>query len=192
MPLSKPQPSKRTMQAFRNGIAELVDMGRAPGDLRPEGYPYEIYVLTLGQAAKGSKLGDSKAVAWELLLESASGLPVAAAVGHPPAGRTPRMTSLARGPLIARLLAATAQIENLPEVQVRDYELRRLFIGGLSVRAFWLKALAGSEDLIVPYNAVITEFVRMKPYASGEFMRVIGKLARKRLKFNDRPRSRKK
>jgi hypothetical protein len=168
-------------------MKELQDLGRAPRDLLGEGHEQEIFVLSLSDLVKGRGLNSAKSVAWQLLLDSASGLPVAAVVGHPHPGKTPRLTSLGRGPLIAKSLEATAEVEALPEVQDHEYELRRLGIAGLNIRAFWLKSLDGAGDLIVPYHAVTNAFKRMQPYREDEFIPVIRRLAQKRLKFDDRP-----
>jgi hypothetical protein len=188
MALMKPRPSAATSEAFQIGLAELVKLGRAPRDLAPEGYAQEVFVLSLNQVAKGADLDEAKSVSWQLLLDSASGMPVAVSIGHPPAGKRPRVTSLARGPLVAKNLEFTAEVESLPEVQRHDYELRRLFIAGLSIRAFWLKSLDGADDLLVPHDAVHEEFKRMQPYPAEKVLSVIRGLAKKRLKFNDSPK----
>lgn len=100
------------------------------------------------------------------------------------------MTSLARGPLIAKAIRTSREVELLPHVQANNYELRRLWISGLSIHAFWLKSMDGLDDLAVPYHALAEELNGMQAYAMQEFMAVVKRLARKRLKANDSPRGR--
>jgi hypothetical protein len=63
-----------------------------------------------------------------------------------------------------------------------------LFIAGLSIRAFWLKSVKGDRDLVVPFHAAAKEFQRMKTYPKGKFMTIVRRLAKARLKFDDRPK----
>ena len=189
MALVKPTPSAETTRAYREGLAELIELGRAPKGLPAAEYPQQVFVLALQDAARGAGLEHAKPVVWQFLLGSAAEPAFAAAVAHPPPGESPKLTSLARGPLIAQSIRASQEVEALPEVRAANYELRRLFIAGLSIRAFWLKSLEGKPDLAVPYHALAEELKGMQAYAMDEFMSIIRRLARKRLKFDNSPRT---
>lgn len=187
MALVKPTPSDDTARAYREGLAELIELGRAPAGLPAAEYPQQVFVLALQDAARSTGLEQAKPVFWQFLLGSASEPAYAADVAHPPPGRPPKMTSLARGPLIAKSIRASQEVEALPQVRAGNYELRRLFIAGLSIRAFWLKSLEDKSDLAVPYHALAEELKAMQPYRMVEFMSIIRPLARKRLKFDNSP-----
>ncbi|HUA19842.1 MAG TPA: hypothetical protein VMU80_10535 [Bryobacteraceae bacterium] len=188
MAITKPVPSPAVRQAFRQGLEEMIQMGRAPRDLAKAVDPQQIYVLAVSDIAEGAGVAAARPAVWEFLVGSAAGPAVAVCIAHPPKGKSPRMTSLTRGAIPAEAIEATRQVERLPQVQTRDYELRRLRISGLSIGAFWLKPQAGARDLAVPYHAIHHELQRMRPYPMGEFMTVIRRLARQRVQFDDAPR----
>lgn len=188
MALTKPTPSAAIRKAFRDGLNEMIQQGRAPRDLAKMVDPQQIYVLAVSDLANGGGIVDARPAVWEFLVGRVTGPAVAVCIAHPPKGMPPRMTSLTRGEIPAEALEATHQIERLPQVQARDYELRRLRISGLSIGAFWLKASTGNRDLAVPYHAIHHELQRMRAYPMGEFIKVIRPLARQRVQFDDAPR----
>ena len=188
MALIKPAPSRETRRAFREGLAEMIQLGRAPRDLATTVDPQQIYILGVSEIAKGAGIDHARPMVWEFLVGSAAGPAVAVNVAHPPPGTPPRMTSLTRGPIPAEALQATQDVERLPQVRARDYELRRLRISGLSIGAFWLRARTGGADLAVPYHAIQHQLERMRAYPMHEFLRVVRRLAVQRLKFDDSPR----
>jgi hypothetical protein len=165
----------------------LIELGRAPSGLPAAEYPQQIYALDLQDVPRGTGIEHAKPAFWQFLLGSASGLAFAADVGQPPPGKPPKMTSLARGPLIAKAIRASQEVEMLPAVQKNNYELRRLWISVLAIRAFWLKSLDGKADLAVPYHTLAEELKGMQAYPMDEFMSIVRSLARKRLKLDDSP-----
>lgn len=185
MALRRPVPSPATRKAFREGLAEMVRLRRAPQGLPPDPYPQQIYAFGLHQVVKGPDLARARHVAWEFLLGSESGPAVSVFVGHAPRGTPPKMTSIAREPLATQAIRLTLLVEKLPEVQRHNYELRRLRVPALSIGAFWLKSLEGRPDLVVPYEAIARKLKRMQAYPVEEFMSVVRPLAEKRLKFDD-------
>jgi hypothetical protein len=192
MPLTKPLPSAETRKAFQDGLAELNELGRLPEGLPPEDTPQQIFILDIHQIAAGAGLGDARPAVWQFLLGGSSGPAVAAAVGHPPAGTLPRMTSLARGPLINKAIQATLDVEKLPQVRDHDYELRRVAIAELCIRAFWLKSLEGRVDLAIPYHHAETDKLElMRAYPADDFMAIVRRLAKRRLKHDEAARPKK-
>ena len=137
MALRKPIPSPETRKAFRDGLAKLIRLGRAPTDLPPEDYPQQIYAIGLNDIVSGRGIRAARPVAWEFLVGSILGPAVSVYVGRPPKGSPPRTTSLSR-PLSIKALKATQEVEKLPEVQAHNYELRRLRIA----RTFHRRILA--------------------------------------------------
>jgi len=165
----------------------MIRLGRAPRDLAKKVDPQQIYVLAVSDIANGGGLRHARPAVWEFLVGQPSGPAVAVCIAHPPPASPPRMTSLTRGVIPAEALQATRQVERLPQVEARDYELRRLRISGLSIGAFWLKASSGGRDLAVPYHAIHHQLQRMRAYPMSEFLRVIRPLARERVRFDDAP-----
>ena len=180
-------PPRATRKAFQDGLAELIRYGRAPKDLPKQDVPQQIYILTLRELVEGKGLGEPKPMVWEFLVGRVSGPAVGVCVGHPPPGQPPRVTSITRGSDPAEALEATRQVEKLPQVQAKNYELRRLRIAGLSLGAFWLRSMDGGADLAVPYHTIAHELERMRAYPMSEFLAVVRPLAEKRLKFDDTP-----
>lgn len=182
MPLKRPQPSRATEKAFRDGLIAMMDMGRAPRGLSIEGEPQRIYSLSLKALVKGKGVQAAKPVVWEFLVGGQPKPAVLIAIGDPPGKEPPRLTSLTREPVAAEALDATRQVERLPHVRRHQYELRRLRIAALSIGAFWLKALdKGQADLAVPYHAIHDKLKRMQAYTMDEFLAVVRPIAEKRL-----------
>lgn len=182
MPLKKPQPSSATTKAFRDGLAEMIHLGRAPEGLPKVGFPQRVYALSLRNIVKGKGVERAKPVVWEFLVGETSGPVVVVAIGDPPAGKLPRMTSLMRQPDAAETAQATHQVEMLPGVRQHRYELRRLRIPALSLGAFWLKSLEkGQPDVAVPYHAIHKTLKRMHTYPMDEFLSVVRPIAEKHL-----------
>jgi hypothetical protein len=181
MPLKKPQPSAATRKAFHRGLAEMMELGRAPKDLPASGLPQRIYVLSLRAIAKGRGVERARPMVWEFLVGGPKRA-VLIAIGDPPGKKPPRMTSLTRGRVASAALQATRQVETLSPVRRHKYELRRLRISALSIGAFWLKSLEkGQPDLAVPYHAIHEKLKRMQAYTMEEFLSVIKPVAEKRL-----------
>jgi hypothetical protein len=185
-------PPRATRKACQEGLAEMIRYHRVPKDLPKLDTPQQIYILSLQEIVQGKGIPDPKPMVWEFLIGTASGPAVAISVAHPAPGQPPRMTSVTRGSDPAEALQATRQVEKLPQVQARNYELRRLRIAGLSIGCIWLRALGAGPDLAVPSHALDQELEKMRAYPLDEFLAVVRPLAEKRLKFNDSPAQTKK
>jgi hypothetical protein len=179
MALINQTPPAKTRRAFKKGLAEMIELGRAPTDLPRGDYPQQIYALGLDDIVVRKNLEDVKPVAWEFLMGRATGPAIAVAVRHPHTGQEPKVTSLMRGPLIAQAIQATHMVQKLRQVQRRNYELRRLRIPALSIGAFWLKSLDGGDDFVVPYQTVADELEPRTAYPMDEFLTIIRPMARK-------------
>jgi hypothetical protein len=192
MPLTKPQPSLSTTKAFRIGLAELMDLGRAPTGLSTDGFPQRIYALSLNAILRGNAMKSAKPVLWEFLVTDPRGTAVLVALANPRGEREPKVTSIARHPAATETRRAILRLEGLPVVKRNPYELRRLRIPALSLGAFWLKSLAKGDDLAVPYQTIHRELRRMHPYPMEEFLSVLRLIAEKRMKHEAALRRNKK
>jgi hypothetical protein len=182
MPLKKPQPSSATKKAFQDGLAEMIQLGRAPESLPKVGFPQRTYALSLDDIVKGRGVERAKPVMWEFQVGRDSGPIVIVCIGDPPPKKPPRMTSLTREPGAGEAAKARQQVERLPQVREHSYELRRLRIAALSLGAFWLKSLKkGESDLAVPYQALYEKLKSMHAYPMEEYMSVVLPIAKKRL-----------
>src|SRR5579863_1570160 len=173
MALKKPQPPPATRKAFRDGLAEMIVLGRAPKTLPAKAIPQRIYVLSPKSLLKGTGLDRAKPMLWEFLVGGGSQPAVIVNIGDPSGKKKPRMTSLTRDPMATEALEASRQVEALPRARRHRYELRRLRIGALSIGAFWLKSLeTGRPDLAVPYHTIHKKLKRMHAYSMDEFLSV--------------------
>jgi hypothetical protein len=65
-----------------------------------------------------------------------------------------KLIALYYGPIVGEDADAIQTLNNLPQVQTENYEVRVLEVPGLNFKAFWLKAMtAGSPDLAIPNPA---------------------------------------
>ena len=179
MPLSEARPSSATIQAFRKGLAELTELGRAPRGLPSESFPQLIYSITLADVLKGKGMEHAKPMVWEFSVGGSPGPAVLVAVSK---GRKPRVTSIARYPVAIETIRSLRRVRKLPVVKRNHYELRRLRIPALGVSAFWLKSMENDKaDLAVPYRAIHSELQGMRPYTMEEFFAVVRPIAEKRV-----------
>lgn len=182
MALKKPQPSPATRKAFLDGLAEMIALDRAPKTLPAKAIPQRIYVLSPKSLLKDTGMKRAKPMLWEFLVGGGSQPAVIVNIGDPAGKKKPRMTSLTRDPVASEALEASRRVEALPRVRRHRYELRRLRIGALAIRAFWLKSLEkGQPDLAVPYNTIHKKLKRMHAYTMDEFLSVARTIVKQRL-----------
>ena len=182
MALKKPQPSLATRKAFRDGLTEMIVLGRAPKTMPAKAIPQRIYVLSLKSLLKDTGMKRAKPMLWEFLVGGGSQPALIVNIGDPSKKKNPRMTSLTRDPVASEALEASRRVEALPHVRRHRYELRRLRIGALPIRAFWLKSLEkGQPDLAVPYNAIHKKLKRMHAYPMDKFLSVARGIVEQRL-----------
>ncbi|PWU07670.1 MAG: hypothetical protein C5B51_09550 [Terriglobia bacterium] len=175
-------------EAYHRGLLEMIELDRSPTGL-PEGLPQQIYVLQLSDIARGRNLSSAKHAAWRFYNGSFAGPAVGITVGEVKSGRQPRMTSLSHGHSVQKTFQQVSQVEQLPQVRVADYELRRLRVPG-TVTAFWLKSHMEGKDLVVPIAENLRTLKYMKPYPAEQFLAILRPIALKRQQANDEPRKR--
>lgn len=159
-----------------------------PGDPSPDrlvippvGQPF--LSVGLRQLVDGDEVLRAAPAGWRFLLRTErgrEGQAVAADVDTR-TGNAPKMTGVWRGAPIQQLAQAIDELETLPEVKERDYELRLLRIPGLHIEAFWLKPQAGGPDLVVPFRALAKEIQLMHAYSADEFFQIGRRMASEHL-----------
>ena len=115
---------------------------------------------------------------WRFLAEdAASNRKVACHVGQPRPDHPEKLTGLSTAPSIQNALDRLGELENLPDVQSDDFELRVLRIPRLQIEAFWLHAKSGDKDRFVPYAGFVErpdkQLNLMKSYDRSGFLRAI-------------------
>jgi len=192
MPVHKPSPPDAIRRALVAGVADFVDK-RDPLRRVLLQAPIGLHVFTLGlddilgklptevETAKvpgdaEKILGLTKSAGWRFLATGPSGA-IAGDVTLASTGKPARMTSLSRDPLIAKAIQATNEVDTLPEVQKKHYELRVLRIPGILLEAFWLKSLIDDIDLFVPVLTRSTKFEKLRPYTLQELLLIGRELA---------------
>ena len=179
--LKKSPPSPAILKAFREGLKEMVELGRAPEGLSKQADAQQIFTLALSAIVDGKGVKEAQPVAWDFLIGGGSTPTFLVAVSGV-RGKKPKMTSLTREPMAAQAAEATSHVENLPHVREHRYDLRRLRIPALSLGAFWLRSLEkGVPDLAVPYHAIHDKLKSMQACPMDEFLAVVRPIAEKRL-----------
>jgi hypothetical protein len=149
-----------------------------PGALQAQ----QVFYLSLNEAAHNSGTINPPAAGWRFLTGNASSGQLLARVVQLPPAQTWKLTGVFYGQRVADAIAASAYLQNLPEVGSNDYELRVLAIPGLNMEAFWLVAQsAASVDLIVPFpraaDQLIPSLKGQNPYKLLTFLALIRPLA---------------
>jgi hypothetical protein len=182
MSLTIQLPSVETRNALLESAAFLKPGDPSPSDLANTRLGLPIFTLGLQQIVRGDGLLAAQQTSWRFLARGASGQTVAADVTARP-GATPKMASVWRGPQIENTARARVDVERLPDVKARDYELRVLRIPGLRIEAFWLKLPAGDADLVVPFLTLADELRWLQPYPADNFLKIVRAMAEKQLAY---------
>jgi hypothetical protein len=163
----------------------MIEIDRSPTGL-PEALPEPIYVLHLHDVAAGG-LSAAKPTAWSFYAGALHGAAMSMTVGEPARGQKPRMTSLLHGHSVQVTFKKIQEVEHLPQVKRRNYELRGLKIPA-AVACFWLASPTGSGDLVVPYFTLIHGIRKMRAYHAEAFLAMLRPYAQKRAAMSDRPK----
>ena len=190
MALIKPDASDQIRRALAAGVSDFMDPDDPlANDLRRTQLGLHIFTLGLRDIVNTAGIQAAKPAGWRFLAGHLSGEVVAADVTEPIPGAaqnaTPKMTSLSRDPLIARAIRAIHEVETLPEVQEKHYELQVLRIPGLLIEAFWLKSRDTGADLVVPVLTRSRELQVMRAYPIAEFLNIVRPMTTKFLEFDE-------
>jgi len=175
MSLIKLKPHEEISAAFARQVPNFVSMPDSDGmrqahsgdgpepptleDLAPQGErivphdPQQVFVLTLKDAANNPGKALSPA-GWRFFAGNQRGKMLMGTVSRRLPSEGWKMMGGFYGDRVWELFAASKALEELPEVQGEDFELRVLAVPGLNIEAFWLVAMAGRDaDFVVPIPA---------------------------------------
>jgi hypothetical protein len=177
-------------QAFRTGLAEVIEAGWVPTGLplgRPAGRPMEVWVLDPRHllVEKPDVNKTAKLVQWQFLVGHLSprrrSRTFAIDMSCPRGSRTPRMTGLERGPHVADVFEELKDLQRWPSLKSDRYTFRRLRIPALA-STFWLKASGNGDDYAVPYHCITRKLKPMHLYRMEHFLAILKPLAEECLK----------
>jgi hypothetical protein len=185
MPLiisTAPDSAKR---ALAGGVADFLDL-RDPlaNELKQGNLGLHVFSVGLEDIVEGQEIRGAKSVGWRFLTGARLGPAVACDVTERQEG-SPKVTGVSRDPLISAAIRATHEIETLPAVREKDYELRVLRIPGLLIEAFWLVSRTGETDLLVPVLTRSRLLKVMQPYPVAEFLNIVRPLIAKFRQFGE-------
>ena len=143
---------------------------------------HPVYDLGAEIAFNGRGLDAAKLVGFRYIVHAADGELSAAEIradatpGAPPMTMTKRIYGSYAEAVVGRL----EQVEKLPEVAARTYELRVLECPGIS-RALWLKGDQGAPDILWPLSPALGEFHPDRPYSAEEFLDIVRRMIQSRV-----------
>ena len=176
MPLRQPQPPEAVRRALQADVADYME-SKDPMAKTLAQAPMALRVFTLRLDKIGESFKESPQPAgWRFMALAASGSPIAGEVAVLGDG-LPRMVSLSRDEVITEMVMGARNIQMLPQVQARDYELRLLRIPGVRTEVFWLKPLVGEDHLIIPALTQSKRLLKKDPLPIAEFLSVLQDLA---------------
>ena len=202
--LTVPTPSDGWMQKLRTSLtAFAAPDGPFTAALYDENGPgrwarHCVYSVGLKTIRDLKKLdGINKPLCWRFFADGHEAMRMATCcfATHELNGSQAKVIAVLQGAEVADILASAEQLNHLNQVTDPNYqyEIRVLRIPGLSLEAFWLKALSAErEDLIVPYGLCLGDnnliklsagrtLNKNKAYSLSEFLNTAQDAARERL-----------
>jgi hypothetical protein len=185
MPLQFPSPPADAWTALVEGLratgaAQRLDpRGGAALAVQPNTdamKPRPVYELGLDDLATGKGLEAARPVAWRYLLVGNNQLRQAAEVIPDPHGGGSRFGALTTG-FVSGEDHALRLLEQLPDLQRTNYELRALRVPALYVMALWLKDLQGDQDRFIVLPPAFPPVQPLHPYSTGDLLPVLQRLA---------------
>jgi hypothetical protein len=190
MPLTFAKPPAGSDEALQEGLraVEEARQAGAEGGKRPAARapasvlrPHPVYELGLNELAAGEGLGAARLVAWRYLLVADDQITEAAEL-YPDARGRPQFGAVTTG-FAAGAGAALTLIEQVPEIERGDYEVRALRVPALYVMAFWLKDKQGGADRLIVLPPAFPPVQALRPYAPKEFLGLLRPLAEEKLRL---------
>lgn len=214
MPILKPKAPTETAAAFTRQLPEFVSLpddrsvrkvrpehrqeyvGSAPeaptlADLRrprdlERNEAQQVYMLGLDAAAGDDGASAATPAGWRFFAGHEPGKILMGSVTR----RNPelgwKMTAGFYGDRVWSAFTASNALDQLPQVEAADYELRMLAVPGLNLEAFWLVAQdSKSTDLVIPFPAGAEQPIEVLKgeavYSMASFLAIIRPLAQLRL-----------
>jgi hypothetical protein len=172
MPINAVVPPADTVDIVANYVRSLAlardshFMDNVPQEQLELAAPHRVYVLPFN-AIRDKKLSRAAFVGWRFLILAGDHVIATAEI------LSDREHSVAvnTGRFVSATASAIDLLENLPEVQAGDFELRILKINALYLMGVWL---AGDRQIIIPMDPA-PPFIRAgKQYTERSFFEALG------------------
>ena len=177
MPIVTSELPPAAVDAVRQALAAT---GRFPQRVRGAlslTTPHPIFAATLQQLAAGNRIADAaKLVGWRALLEEDER--VVAAVELPGSDPGGRGAVVNRGSFVDSTVNALRNAERHERAEAERLELRLFDASPLYLRALWLHAADGGDDLFVPLAPAPAPLRAETAYDSERFDAEVSDLAR--------------
>ena len=190
MPLTFAKPPAGSEKILQQGLRAVhaarsagAEGGKGPAAPAPDAFmrPHPVYELGLEELAAGKGLGAARLVAWRYLLVADNRITEAAEL-YPDAHGRSQFGAVTTG-FAAGAEHALTLLEQTPETQQRDYEVRALRVPALYVMAFWLKDKQGGEDRLIVLPPAFPPVQALRPYAPKELLGLLRPLAEEKLRL---------
>jgi hypothetical protein len=186
MAITVPKPSEEAQRALEAGAALFTDDNLLARRLTQAPVGLRLLTLTLDEAG-ALRLGLQPA-GWRFLASDGKGNVISGEVWATQNGQM-KLNSVSRDPAAVAPLQVAEQIERLPDIQGRDFELNVLRIPGVLLEALLLKPKAGGDDLIVPVITPSPELRVSQVYGANDFLSSIQSLVARFRKLDDLERA---
>jgi hypothetical protein len=179
------------IEMVRSGLRRLADrksplnLGRAGFDALAIASRHPVYDLRADEIAHGGGLETAHPTGLRYLITNAGAAVAAAEVYTDATGKASLLANLNYGPFVGASAQAFADLANLPAVRSGEYEVRLLRFSAIFVVAVWLKAAAGTADIIYPLAPAPSALRVGTPYTTEGFLAAIRPLAQQRVGKQD-------
>jgi len=185
MAIENPAPAARIRQAVVIGVDNFIKPNDPLRDsLKNPKDGLQVFSMGLKSIAAGADIDAAKPVGWRFMVRSGEDA-AAALVLNTLGDVSPRMSSLSRGPEVAKAIDVKSQLEKLVQTQDQSYEIRVLRVPGVFVEAYWLQPKVGA-GWVIPFISVTPGFDVGQAYRPRQFLDTIRPLAEKRLAFDNK------
>jgi hypothetical protein len=167
MPITIPKPSEEAQRALKEGAALLTDDDLLARRLIQA--PVGLHLLTMTLSEIGALPLRPREAGWRFLASDGKGSIISGEVSPTPKGPW-RLNSVSRDPAAMAPLQTAEQIERLPDLQGRDFELSVLRVPGVLLEAIVLKPKGGGDDFIIPVLTPSIELRLSQMYGGGDFI----------------------
>ena len=207
--LNAPEPSGEWMQKLTTSMAAFAGPSdpiatclydKSWGGRQAVHCIYSVGLRTIADP-KGLEKYTDKPFCWRFIAGGHKNMTMAAGclATHALHGPDARVMAAFHGAEMAEVLANTEQLNDLKELTghpADNYEMRVLRIPALYIEAFWLRCTK-KGDLMVPYGLLLDgkgsikvgakgRLTKGKAYPVAEFLKIVGKAARQRLKADEK------
>ncbi|MCX5215934.1 hypothetical protein OG689_43120 [Kitasatospora sp. NBC_00240] len=176
-----------TQRSHREGEAGMQALPETDVTLSA---PRPVHHLGLLQIVARESIRNSAATGWQYLVLTEDGAVASSELSIGSDERPPVLEQVNMGPFVQSTASALRGLDDIPDVQSGRYELRTLKIPALWAFLLWLRQLDGNADLYIALSPAPKFLQAGRIYHEGELLDALEGPARKRLEFDNSPRSR--